>query len=654
MGEKKRSQSMQRKNTRSTAISGKQSLSIDRLRRYVRMHAQKWLENPNVTSVGIGLKQSNGEITQDLSIQFTVAKKVETAELEEIGSDPIPNSIDIDGIAVPTDVLGRKFSPSFNTVALGSKDIRSSRVEVLQPGVSIGGLETKGGTLGAILQDRRSRKPVLLSNWHVLQGIHGNIGNPVVQPGRHDDNRAEGNEVGNLMRSHLGAAGDCAISSLSGRKYTPEILGIGLSIDSIGDPMLGDKVIKSGRTTGVTHGIVTRIEVNARMDYGQNQHAFVGGFEIGPDRSSPALDGEISRKGDSGAAWLAKDRKGKPTGTMVGIHFAGDADYTVSEFALACYAKSVTTALEIDPLPKHLVGHVKAQGISDLQLGFDREFLNFPIGIPTFKNSHQSDLARLENESEIRYCHFSVWLSKKRKYPLCVAWNIDGNNFKRLNRVSFRTDRRGDLESFQLTNDIYKNNPFDKGHIARRADLCWGENRDEARQGNYDSFYYTNIVPQHEAFNQSDNTEADPEGGTWGRLENTILDTKNPHRLRVSLMAGPVFGTNDRVFKQDGQQCLIPDQFWKLVAYTDDSDSKEKCYGFLLTQPNLIRGLTSPQGLDLEPWLWARITLHDLEQLTGVKIPQELHSREAGFVAPQFLDSGPNIKVLNSPEEYFE
>lgn len=131
----------------------------------------------------------------------------------------------------------------------------------------------------------------------------------------------------------------------------------------------------------------------------------------------------------------------------------------------------------------------------------------------------------MEGEIELRYCHFSVWLSKARKYRLCVAWNIDGNQFKRLKRVGFRTDRRADLEKYQLTDAIYVHNPFDKEHIARRADLCWGT-PEESHQANYESFYYTNIAPQHEAFNQSDNTDDDPEGGAWGRLENTVLDSE--------------------------------------------------------------------------------------------------------------------------------
>ena len=134
-------------------------------------------------------------------------------------------------------------------------------------------------------------------------------------------------------------------------------------------------MIKSGRTTGVTRGIVVRIEVkvNTKLQYGGDVSAIIGEFEIGPDNESPAADGEISRGGDSGSVWLALDKKQKPTGVMLGLHFAGDADDTVAEFGLACYAKSVMMALEVEPAgaiaPESTNNLADGQ---DLRGGFDK------------------------------------------------------------------------------------------------------------------------------------------------------------------------------------------------------------------------------------------------------------------------------------------
>ena len=62
------------------------------------------------------------------------------------------------------------------------------------------------------------------------------------------------------MRYHLGLAGDCAICSLDTRSFTADILDIGVRPTDIAIVDLDDRVLKSGRTTGVTRGIVSRVD----------------------------------------------------------------------------------------------------------------------------------------------------------------------------------------------------------------------------------------------------------------------------------------------------------------------------------------------------------------------------------------------------------
>ncbi|WP_457841006.1 DNA/RNA non-specific endonuclease, partial [Staphylococcus aureus] len=79
----------------------------------------------------------------------------------------------------------------------------------------------------------------------------------------------------------------------------------------------------------------------------------------------------------------------------------------------------------------------------------------------------------------------------------------------------FKKDPRLPNET-QVGDELYDDNPLDRGHIARRADLLWGT-LSEARQANTDSFFFTDITPQHEAFNQSS------ANGIWGVLEDAIF-----------------------------------------------------------------------------------------------------------------------------------
>jgi endonuclease G, mitochondrial len=629
---------------------------LDGMREFVRARASQYLTDPNITSIGIGYRRVDGKPTAELSVQFTVAEKAVPESLGALNTTPIPASIEINGVLVPTDVIQRSYKPSYREIKLEAKDPRKERADMMVPGMSIGNVLTTAGTIGAFVRDRATKQVLLLSNWHVLHGPGGFVGVDVVQPGKHDDNRVDLNKIGKLVRSHLGPAGDCAVASISGRSVSNQVFELDRAITAIGAPELGDAVIKSGRTTGVTRGKVVRIEVNTKLVYGGGVEATIGGFEIGVDEANAPSDGEISRGGDSGSAWLAIDGQGRVTGIMLGLHFAGEADSSADEYALACYAKSVMTALDIEPLGTLAEAEAEALTLADGLVprdGFDQNFLPFAVQPPKFSKTLRADLAELEDEPELKYCHFSVWLSKKRLYPACVCWNIDGSQFKRIARTNFRADRRGTLAQYQLTDDIYKFNPFDKGHIARRADLCWGT-PDEARQGNYDSFYYTNIAPQHEAFNQSDNVNDDPEGGVWGRLENTVLDSEKPHKLKVSLMGGPVFGPNDRRFEQNGVNCLIPDEFWKVVLFHDTDDNKDKAFAFLLTQAHLVEALATPEGINFEPWLWARIGFRDLEARTGLKFPAGVVKIESPFATPETLLDGPALKLLKSPSDYFK
>ncbi len=94
----------------------------------------------------------------------------------------------------------------------------------------------------------------------------------------------------------------------------------------------------------------------------------------------------------------------------------------------------------------------------------------------------------------------------------------------------------------QVGNDLYADNRLDRGHLARRADLTWGS-EDEAWQANRDSFRYTNVTPQMDDFNQSSRQ------GLWGRLEDALYEDVEIDDLKASVMAGPVFGHDDQVYR---------------------------------------------------------------------------------------------------------
>ena len=213
------------------------------------------------------------------------------------------------------------------------------------PGMSVSHPKGTAGTLGLIVYDRAGGSPCILSNWHVLHGSEGTLGDAVVQPGPYDDDRVALNQAGVLLRSHLGVAGDCAIARIEGRQVDPTVLDLHVKVTRLARPELGDLVVKSGRTTKVTHGVVRRVDVMAKLDYEGRGEVVIGAFEIGlpPDANATS---EVSMGGDSGSAWLATE-DGDSTDIMVGLHFAGEGANVADEHALACYAHAVFEKLEI-------------------------------------------------------------------------------------------------------------------------------------------------------------------------------------------------------------------------------------------------------------------------------------------------------------------
>ncbi len=612
-----------------------QPVSMESLKNFVRSRGVDYLRDPNISSVGIGYKVKDGKTTNEISVQFTVHQKSQPEMLAAIETELIPTSFEIDGITVPTDVLERTYETSHQLVPEAAASSRKKRLNPIVPGVSVANTKVSAGTIGCIVFDQHNGTPYILSNWHVLNGPSGALGDDIVQPGPADDNRVQLNRMGKLVRSHLGHAGDCAVASIEDRQSQPEILDLGIKPEQLAEAELGDKVIKSGRTTGVTHGIVRRVLTIAKINYGGiTGEQEIGCFEIGVDPNHRPPDGEISKGGDSGSVWMIKGTNGKASKIFAGLHFAGEDTTNPDEHALACYPKSVFEKLEISlsPVP---AAPGPDPGQPDTIGGYNPNFLSKRVPLPDLTQETLQDAFQKNGSPVIAYTHFSLAMSKARRFCRWVAWNIDGASLKSLSRrgIPFVLDPNLPA-AVQVGDDLYRGNRLDRGHIARRADLLWGPLAD-AKKANVDSFFFTNITPQMDDFNQSS------QGGVWGRLEDAIFADVDVDDLKVSVFGGPVFRGDDRVFRQIG----IPREFWKIITYVETG--KLKCKGFLLTQ-----NLNALETLDLDAFKVFEIALGEIEQRTGVRFASVLKTAdsfgEALTARPEVFDDRQPIARIES------
>lgn len=176
--------------------------------------------------------------------------------------------------------------------------------------------------------------------------------------------------------------------------------------------------------------------------------------------------------------------------------------------------------------------------------------------------------------------------------------------------INFTTDPRIPAE-YQAGNDLYANNRLDRGHLARRADLTWGPDT-EAHQANQDSFYFTNITPQMEDFNQS------RQAGIWGRLENALYEDVDLDDLRCSVFAGPVLRDEDQHYR--GYQ--LPSEYWKIILFEQVGQLRARA--FLLTQE--LDRLQVLMALD--EFRVYQVAVTEVEKRTGLVFPAPVHDAD--------------------------
>ncbi|EFM11043.1 DNA/RNA non-specific endonuclease [Paenibacillus curdlanolyticus YK9] len=211
--------------------------------------------------------------------------------------------------------------------------------------------------------------------------------------------------------------------------------------------------------------------------------------------------------------------------------------------------------------------------------GYDPQFLGErnTIAHPTLRSDLKADVAELNNGngSILNYTHFSIVMSKSRRLAFYTVVNIDGKQLKDVGRSdNWRYDPRIDRK-YQVGNELYQQNPFDRGHLVRRRDPIWGP---DAATANDDTFHFTNCSPQHERFNQN------PE--LWLGLEDYILHHTDNNKMKATVFNGPVFRENDIVYRG----IKIPEEYWKVAVMVKDN-GETSATAYLVSQKELIRNL---------------------------------------------------------------
>jgi endonuclease G len=314
---------------------------------------RQWLRQPGVTAVDVGYKIKGDELTDDVAVRVHVTRKVPAADLPqgEVFNETGKTAKKVGGF--PVDVIEATYGPSTTPTVLDYDDEaaieaidRKAAVDPLIGGVSCGNPRITAGTIGAIVFDRGTCQPMILSNWHVLAGSStAAVGENILQPGQFDGGTQP---VATLTRMQLDSRMDAAVATLNGaRGHTRDILGLG-TVSGIDSPTLGMQVVKSGRTTAITQGVVDGVSMSVSINYGDpGVVAFSNQIRIVPRPPWPAVDYEVSKGGDSGSVWL-----NQANNRAIGLHFAGETDPApASENAICGPMGPIATELNFSFLP---------------------------------------------------------------------------------------------------------------------------------------------------------------------------------------------------------------------------------------------------------------------------------------------------------------
>jgi hypothetical protein len=325
-------------------------------RRAVQQATRLYLSNPRVSLIDFGLRirdQQQSRLTDEPCLRIHVRNKPRGEQLEILAAESpslylpdeelralvqsYPFEVDLPlGDYRTHEAVGAR--PTL-AGAVGRVPVRHDRmVDPMLGGVSVGNAWLAGaGTLGGKVVDRRGDQ-MLLSNWHVLAGRWW-IGNgaPISQPGCLDGGGTD-SVVAYLAqdawRSHLDAA--VARLAVGSRQLVNDQLEIG-AVTGAARPVARMRVTKSGRTTGVTWGIVSSILPGRMITYADGFPRVVRDiWAIEPE----LVRDRVSGPGDSGSMWLDAN-----TWRAVGLHFAGESD---PPRALAMGMPAVLDALAVD------------------------------------------------------------------------------------------------------------------------------------------------------------------------------------------------------------------------------------------------------------------------------------------------------------------
>ena len=170
-----------------------------------------------------------------------------------------------------------------------------------------------------------------------------------------------------------------------------------------------------------------------------------------------------------------------------------------------------------------------------------------------------------KSELILKRKNYTLLFNEETNLPIWVAWRLDKQRLvEKVSRKGYNFKPDPDLNPTQavVTQD-YAHSGYDRGHMCPAGDSRWCE---EAMK---ESFYMTNICPQHPNLN----------GGDWHELEQACRRwaIEGP----IYIVCGPIlYKQSSPKYIGKGHKVLVPEAFFKVIL-AGVENGNPKAIGFI-------------------------------------------------------------------------
>ncbi len=189
-------------------------------------------------------------------------------------------------------------------------------------------------------------------------------------------------------------------------------------------------------------------------------------------------------------------------------------------------------------------------------------------------------------EQIIRHTGYTVSYNKNLRLPNWVGYELTRQetqgNEERGDRFIADPLATGSI----ATNSDYLRSGYDKGHMAPAADMKWDTTVMK------ESFYFTNICPQHPELNRRKWKDLEEKTRNWAIADSAII-----------IVCGPIMEEHPKTLGKN--RVAIPQKFFKVIL--SSYVSTPKAIGFLFDNERSV-----------EPLCTYVVTVDSIERLTGL------------------------------------